>query len=69
MIDLEIALIGWEDRARGSARLLGRLADPDLVEQVRQRLAAQGRRKLAELEPPLRLVGDDTPENEGGDQP
>ena len=41
-------------------RLIGRTSDPELVAQVRDRLAADRRREIARLEPPVRLVRDDT---------
>ena len=52
--NLEIALFAEDDA--GGIRLIGRLADPDLVQDARERLAALGRQKLAELQGPVRLV-------------
>ena len=45
-----------DDPSVAGPRLLGRLADPDLIEIVRDRLAAVRRRELARLEPPVRLL-------------
>jgi hypothetical protein len=61
---LDIALVEWPSSAElGGPRLLGRIADRDLVEAVRARLAAAYRREIAQLErPAVRLVGD-TPED------
>jgi len=50
---LEIALFG--EGAQG-VRLIGRLRDPDLVTEVRQRLAQARRRELVGLERPVGLV-------------
>lgn len=58
---LEVALFG-SDRS-GGLTLLGRLTDPDLVEAVSERIAAQRRRELATLEPPVRPVPDPEPED------
>lgn len=55
---LDLALFEWPTTPEaGGPRLLGRLSDPDLVEQVRDRIAAAHRRELARLEGPVRLVG------------
>ena len=65
MRELEVSLIEWpEGRASGRPRLLESSTDPELVSIVRERLAAQRRRELAYLEPPLRPVPDDDSENE-----
>ena len=58
---LELSLLEWpEGPERGGPRLLGRISDPDLVDEVRRRIAADRRRELSHLEPPVRLVtGDD----------
>ena len=54
----EIALFEWS--ADGTPILLGRLTDPDLVAQVRDRLAKSLIRELRELgEPSVRLVDDE----------
>lgn len=56
---LQIALVEWPiDLAAGHPRIVGRTADPELVEAVRDRLAAERRRSLAELESPVRAVPD-----------
>jgi len=47
-----------DDPAVTGPRLLGRLADPALIELVRDRLAATQRRALARLESPVRLAPD-----------
>ena len=39
-------------------RLLGRTSEPDIVESVQERIVAERRRELAEIEPPIRLVAD-----------
>jgi len=52
---IEIALVRWPEDC-SHAEVLGRLTDPDLVELVRRRVVALQRRKLAELESPVRLV-------------
>lgn len=57
MARVDLALIEWpECPDLGGPRLLGRLADPDLVELVRERLVAARRRELARLDQPVRLV-------------
>ena len=54
---IEITLVEWPECSDiGGPRLLGRIADPDLVEEVRERIAAARRRELAHLEEPVRLV-------------
>jgi hypothetical protein len=62
---VDLALVEWpEDLSLGGPRLLGRIADPDLVELVRERIAAHRRRELARLGPPVRLVGEDPEDGE-----
>lgn len=57
---VDLALVEWpEDPGIGGPRLLGRLADQDLIDAARERLAARHRRELARLAPPVRLVSDD----------
>lgn len=54
---VDVVLVAWPDPAElGGPRLLGRLADIDVVDLVRERIAAVRRRELAQLEPPIRLV-------------
>lgn len=61
----DLALVEWPNGPGGSPRLLGRLADADLVQAVRDRLAEARRRELASLEGrPLRLIDH---EPDGGD--
>ena len=60
---LELVLVDWPDRGFDGPKLLGRLADPDLVSEVQDRLAADHVRQLAELRPPVRLARE--PEREG----
>ena len=56
---VEVALFELPDCPDlGGPRLLGRLTDPDLVEVVRERLAAARRRELSRLEKPVRLLPD-----------
>jgi len=63
---VDIALIEWpEGREAGGPRLLGRLSDPDLVETVRDRLAAERRRELARLGSPVRLAAREDAEDAG----
>ena len=63
MKDLDVTLIEWPDgRARGGPRLLGTSADPDLVSQVREQIAAERRHDLTRLESPVRLVRKDQSE-------
>jgi hypothetical protein len=65
MRELDVTLVEWpEGRARGGPRLLGTSTDPELVAHVREQLAAERRRDLARLDPPVRLVGDHEPELE-----
>ena len=65
MRELSVALLEWLDGPdRGGPRLLGRTSDPDLVAQVRERLAADRRRELARIEPPVRPVREDDPDSE-----
>lgn len=56
MARIDLALVEWPDIPEAGPRLLGRLADPDLVDQARERIAAARRRELATLEAPVRLV-------------
>ena len=51
---IEVALAEWRDG--GGPVVLGRSTDPAIVQQVREHLAAQRRRELARLEPPVRAV-------------
>ena len=51
---IDIAVIAWPDGPDGSARLLGRLDDHDLVAEARGRLAERRRAELVELEQPAR---------------
>jgi len=53
--------IGWED-GRPAPRILGRLADADLVAEARARLADARRREAARLAPPVRPVAEHDPE-------
>ncbi len=64
MRELEVSLIEWPEGVElGGPRLLGRSSDPDLIQAVRERIAADRRRALAEVEPPVRLVkGSEPPE-------
>lgn len=50
---LEVALFSSDG---GAVRMVGRSTEVDLVELVRERIAAERRRELADLEPPVRLV-------------
>jgi len=60
---LDVALIEWPDGPEaGGPRLLGFVRDADLVEAVRERLAAARRRDLARLAAPVRLVEPQDPE-------
>ena len=52
---MEISLIEWPEGHGGWPRLIGRVADADLVEAVRERIAAARRRELASLEGSARL--------------
>lgn len=57
MARIDLCLVEWPDLPNvGGPRLLGRLGDPDLVELVRERLAAVGQRELARLKSPARLA-------------
>ena len=57
MRELEISLIEWPNGAEsGGPRLIGRTADPRLIETVREHLANIRRRELAQIEPPVRLA-------------
>ncbi len=52
-MDFDIALFEWPTgRTSGGPRLVGRIADPDLVATIRSRLAATHREELARLELP-----------------
>ena len=65
MTRIDLVLVEWSDFPDlDGPRLLGRVADSDLVDAVRERLAAQRRRELARLEPPVRPVPDDDSEKE-----
>lgn len=47
---IEIALVEWPPPGElGGPRLIGRLYDPDLITEVRERLLAAHRRELARL--------------------
>ncbi len=52
----DIALVQWPSDPTLGPRLLGRIDDPDLVREVRERIAAVRRRELAALESPVRLL-------------
>ncbi|MEB2346929.1 MAG: hypothetical protein OZ948_19625 [Deltaproteobacteria bacterium] len=56
MARIDLALVEWPETPEAGPRLLGRLADPDLVAAARERIAAARRRDLAALEAPVRLV-------------
>jgi hypothetical protein len=47
---VDIALVEWPDGREGGCRLLGRVADPDLIDAVRDRLVASRRAEIARLE-------------------
>ena len=47
----EVSLIAWPDGPDGGPRLLGRTDDPEVVEFVRERIAAEGRAALDRLAP------------------
>lgn len=51
---LEIALLEWP--AEGGPHLLGRASDSDLIDLVRDRIAAARRRELAQLGDHLRVA-------------
>jgi hypothetical protein len=51
---VEVALAEWPEV--GGPVVLGRSTDPSIVQQVREHLAAQRRRELARLDPPVRPV-------------
>ena len=55
---LEVCLIETDEEG---VRLIGRSFDSDLVELVRERIAAERRRELARLEQPVRLVRPSNP--------
>ena len=61
---LEISLIDWPEDG-GRPRLLGRTAEPELLEVVSERIAAVRRRELAELERPVRLLNREPTEEPG----
>ena len=62
MRELEVALVEFPDGVEaGGPRVLGRVSDPGIVEQVREQLAAERRRELASLGPPVRLVESEEP--------
>ena len=47
---IEIALVEWPPPGElGGPRLIGRIYDPDLIAEVRERLLAAHRRELARL--------------------
>ena len=50
---LEVCLVASDEEG---VRLIGRSADSDLVERVRERIAAERRRELARIDHPVRLV-------------
>ena len=57
MRTLEVSLIEWPNGPEaGGPRLLGRSADPSIIRRVRDHLASERRRELAELAPPVRPV-------------
>ena len=53
---LEISLIEWPDDLDSGPRLLGRLSDPELIETVRERLAAARCREISRLRVPVELA-------------
>lgn len=65
----ELAL--FEQDAEGGIRLVGRLTDPALVAQARERIVVQRRAELSRLArdgdvPRLRLARDEDPDRDGG---
>ena len=65
MRSLEVALIEWPDgREAGGPRVIGHVTDSEIVARVRRLIADARRRDLARLEPPVRPLRDDDPENE-----
>ena len=64
---IDVALIEWSSDRSIGPRILGRVSDPELVDAVRERLAAQRREELARLEPPVRLVEDNDGPEDGED--
>ena len=61
----KLSLALFESSSLGGVRLIGRTRDAGLVEQVRNLIADEHRRDLADLEPsespPLRLVAEEEP--------
>ncbi len=49
----------WPETPEYGPRIIGRLADADLVDEARRRIAAARRRELVRLESPVRLVTDE----------
>jgi hypothetical protein len=59
---IDCVLVRWRDEFDwGGPEILGRTCDPDLVELVKERIAAARRRELARLEGPVRLVESQQP--------
>jgi hypothetical protein len=56
--------VGLFSKTDAGVRLLGHTSKPDIVTSVQECIAAERRRELAELEPPIRLVTS-TPEGAG----
>jgi len=50
---LQVGLFTTSD---AGVRLLGRTSEPGIVASVQELIAAERRRELAEIEPPVRLV-------------
>ena len=65
MHSLGVALVEWPDGPEeGGPRLLGRISDPEVVADIRKRIAAARRRQLARLESPVRPVPNAPPEGD-----
>ena len=63
----EVSLIEWpEGLDKGGPRLLGRTQDSEVVDSVREHIAAARRREIARIECPVRLVTGEGSESETG---
>ena len=57
--------VGLFATSESGTRLLGRSQDPGLVSAVRERIATERKRELAQIEGPVRLVVPNTRSDEG----
>ena len=55
-MSLEVVLVEWAAGRTSGPRVLGQVTEPEIVARVREIVAAEHRRELARLTPPVRAL-------------